>query len=152
MSSLNTQPTWTERYLRKFVRLMTLWLWGGFVYYCIELLYRGYSHPSMFITGGVAFLVVGGLNNYIPWWLGFVWQCVIGGIAITFIELIAGLIVNIWLGLGVWDYSDLRFNLWGQVVPIFTLAWMVLCVIAIWLDDLLRWKLFEEQKPSYVLF
>jgi uncharacterized membrane protein len=131
---------------------MTLWLWGGFVYYCIELIYRGYSHPSMFITGGVAFLLVGVVNNYLPWRLGFVWQCVVGGIAITVLELVAGLIVNVWLGLGVWDYSDLPFNLLGQIVPVFTFAWIGLCAVAIWLDDFLRWKLYDEQKPEYTLF
>ena len=131
---------------------MTLWLWGGFVYYCVELLYRGYSHPSMFIAGGIAFLLVGGLNNYLPWHLGFVWQCAIGGIIITIVELIAGLIINVWLGLNVWDYSEMRFNLWGQIVPIFTFAWMLLSALAIWLDDFLRWKLYGEERPTYTIF
>lgn len=140
-----------ELLMRSFIRLMTLWLWGGFVYYCIELLYRGYSHPSMFIVGGVAFLLVGGINNYLPWKLGFVWQCVIGGIVITVLELIAGLIVNVWLGLGVWDYSHMPMNVMGQIVPHYTLAWMGLSVVAILLDDFLRWKLYGEERPHYTL-
>lgn len=134
------------------IRTMTLWLWGGFIYYLIELIYRHYSHPSMFVVGGIAFLCVGGLNNYLPWRMPFAWQCVIGGIAITALELVAGLIVNVWLELGVWDYSHLRFNLWGQIVPQFTFAWMLLCIVAIPLDDYLRWKLYGEQKPHYTFF
>ena len=131
---------------------MTLWLYGGFIYYMIEIAWRGFSHPSMFITGGIAFLCIGVINNYLPWRLGFIWQCVIGGIVVTILELIVGLIVNVWLGLGIWDYSDLRFNLWGQIVPHFTFAWIALSAVAIWLDDYLRWKIFGEQKPEYKIF
>ena len=131
------------------IRCMTLWLWGGFVYYLVEVAWRGFSHPSMFVTGGVAFLCIGVINNYLPWRMGFIWQCVIGGIVITFLELVAGLIVNVWLNLGVWDYSDLPMNIMGQIVPHFTFAWMALSAVAIWLDDFLRWKIFKEQKPEY---
>ena len=139
------------RLANNIVRYATLWLWGGFVYYCIELAYRGFSHPSMFVTGGVAFLCLGIINNYLPWRMNFLLQCVIGGIVITVLELAAGLIVNVWLGLDIWDYSDLRFNLWGQIVPHFTLAWMALSAVGLWLDDFLRWKIFGECEPTYTL-
>ena len=147
--SKDLKMTYGRRLASNVVRYVTLWLWGGFVYYMIEIAWRGFSHPSMFITGGMAFLCIGFINNYLPWRMGFMWQCVMGGLAITVLELIAGLIVNVWLGLGVWDYSDLRFNLWGQIVPHFTLAWMALSAVAIWLDDFLRWKIFGGQKPGY---
>jgi uncharacterized membrane protein len=135
----------------KIVRLMTLWLWGGFIYYCIELLWRGFSHPSMFIVGGICFLLLGIINNYLPWKLGLVWQALIGSVAITIVELIAGLIVNRWLGLGVWDYSDMPLNILGQVCLLFTGFWVVLSAVGIFLDDFLRWKLYREQKPTYTL-
>jgi len=132
------------------VKYITLLLWGGAVYWCIEMLYRGHSHPSMFITGGICFLLVGGLNNYLPWKMPIWLQCAIGGVIITLVELIVGLIVNVWLGLNVWDYSHMRWNLWGQIVPHYTFAWMGLSLVAIWLDDFLRWKLFGELRPVYV--
>jgi len=134
------------------VKYMTLWLWGGFIYYCIELLYRGYSHPSMFIVGGLCLVAVGGLNNWFSWELGFLWQALIGTVVITVIEYTAGLIVNVWLGWGVWDYSDLALNLHGQVSLLFTVLWIPLAMFAVWLDDFLRWKLYGEQKPSYKMF
>ena len=142
----------TQLLVSNIIRYMTLWLYGGFIYYLIELVWRGHSHPSMFITGGIAFLCLGIINNYLPWRMGFILQCIIGGIVITVLELIVGLIVNVWLGLGIWDYSDLRFNVMGQIVPHFTFAWMALSAVAIWLDDFLRWKIFGEQKPEYRIF
>ena len=147
--SRDSGTIYRQSLISNFIRYITLWLWGGFVYYCIELLYRGHSHPSMFITGGVAFLCVGAINNHLPWRMGFVLQCVIGGLVITVLELIVGLIVNVWLGLGVWDYSHMRFNVMGQIVPVYTLAWMALSGVAILLDDFLRWKIFGEQRPEY---
>ena len=150
--SKNSEMTYGQKLANNVIRYVTLWLWGGFIYYLIEVAWRGFSHPSMFITGGIAFLCIGVINNYLPWRLGFVWQCVIGGIVITILELIVGLIVNVWLGLGIWDYSGLRFNFMGQISPHFTLAWMALSAVAIWLDDYLRWKIFGEQKPEYRIF
>ena len=148
MSKSSGKALW-QRSAHNSVRYVTLWLWGGFIYYLIELAWRGHSHPSMFVTGGVAFLCLGIINNYLPRRMNFILQCVAGGLAITVLELIAGLIVNVWLGLGIWDYSGLRFNLWGQIVPHFTLAWMALSAVGFWLDDFLRWKIFGGREPSY---
>ena len=130
---------------------MTLWLWGGFIFYGIELLWRGYSYPSMFVVGGLCFLIIGGINNYLPWSIGLVRQAIIGGGAVTIIELISGLILNIWLGLGIWDYSHLPFNLLGQICLTYSLIWVILSVVGIFLDDYLRWKLYGEQRPEYTL-
>ena len=137
--------------MSKFLRLMTLWLWGGFVFYCIELLWRGYSYPSMFVVGGMCFLIIGGINNYLPWSIGLVWQSLIGGAAVTVIELASGIVLNIWLGLAIWDYSHLPFNILGQICLLYSLIWVVLSTVGIFLDDYLRWKLYGEQRPKYAL-
>ena len=41
-----------------------LFLIGGALYYVIEILWRGYSHWSMFILGGICFVIMGLLNEY----------------------------------------------------------------------------------------
>ena len=138
--------------MNKFLKTVNLWLWGGFIYYIIEILWRGSSHPSMFIVGGVCFLLIGGINNFFAWETGLIRQAVIGGVAVTVVEFIGGLIINKWLGLNVWDYSDLPMNVIGQVSLPFTFAWMALAVVGITLDDYLRWKLYGERKPGYALF
>jgi uncharacterized membrane protein len=133
------------------MRYMTLWLYGGFIYYVIELIYRNYSHESMFVVGGIAFLIISAINNYLPWSMNIIAQCVIGGLCITLLELVAGLIINVWLKLDVWDYSDAPLNILGQITPLYTLYWTGLTLAGIFIDDFLRWKIYGEQKPVYEL-
>ena len=96
-------------------------------------------------------VVLGSINNWFPWDMPLVWQSLIGAAAITVVELIAGLIVNLWLGLGVWDYSHLPLNVLGQVCLWFFFAWIPVAAFGIWLDDYLKWKLYDWEKPSYRL-
>ena len=135
--------------MSKVIRLATLWLWGGFLYYVIELLWRGFSHPSMFIVGGICFLIIGGINNFLPWSLGLVWQALAGAVAVTLVELTGGIVINLWLGLGVWDYGGMPLNVLGQVCLPYTLLWVPLSVVGIFIDDYLRWKLYGEECPGY---
>ena len=135
--------------IHKSIRVMTLWLWGGFIYYMIEIAWRGFSHPSMYIVGGVCFVLIGGINNWLPWELGIVWQALIGAVAVTVVELVSGLILNVWLGLGVWDYTGLPLNILGQICLPFALAWIPVAAFGILLDDFLRWKLHGEERPKY---
>ena len=64
-------------------------------------------------------------------------------------EFAAGCVLNLWLGLGVWDYTDMPFNLMGQICLPFSAAWIVVSAAAILLDDWLRWQLYGEDKPHY---
>lgn len=89
---------------------------GGITYVIIELIWRGHSHISMFILGGICFVVIGLINEVFPWDFGLLWQSLIGSVIITACEFITGVIVNIWLGLGVWDYSTLPFNILDKSV------------------------------------
>jgi len=106
----------------------------------------------MFAVGGICFLLLGRINIFLPWSMGLVWQALIGAGIITTVEFFAGLIINIWLGLGVWDYSDLPLNLFGQISLLYSLYWFPLAAVGIWLWDFLRWKLYGEQQPQYSLF
>lgn len=124
---------------------------GGLIYILIELIWRGQTHISMFILGGICFVAIGLINELFSWELGLVWQSVIGAVIVTVLEFITGLVVNIWLGLGVWDYSNMPFNLLGQICLPFAFAWVALSAIAIVLDDYLRYWIFGEEKPRYKL-
>ncbi|MCX4357022.1 MAG: hypothetical protein OSJ43_12505 [Oscillospiraceae bacterium] len=133
----------------RILKAATIWLWGGFLYYVIEVLWRGYSHPAMFIVGGLCFFYIGEINNVFPWSLGLLWQSLIGGAIITATEFVSGCILNLWLDLNIWDYSELPLNFLGQVCLPFCGLWVILSAFAIWLDDYLRYKLFGEDKPHY---
>lgn len=122
---------------------------GGFLYYSIELLWRGYSHISMFVAGGICFVLIGLINEYFTFQMPFYKQQLIACAAVTLIEFAAGLILNVWLKLNIWDYSNLRFNLLGQISLKYSILWFFLSIPAIILDDLLRWLFFKEEKPHY---
>lgn len=124
-------------------------LLGGAIYYCIEIAFRGHSHPSMFVLGGLCYILIGCINEYFPWNMPIEIQAILGGVIITILEFITGYIVNIKLGLGVWDYSNLKYNFMGQICLPFSFIWMGISVIAILLDDHVRYKTFGEEKPRY---
>ena len=45
-------------------KYLLLWEIGGCVYFMIEIMYRGFSHESMFILGGLCLILIGGLNDF----------------------------------------------------------------------------------------
>ena len=126
-----------------------LFLIGGAIYVLIELVYRGYSHWTMFLLGGLCFVLIGGVNEYIPWEMPLWLQAGIGAVIITVLEFICGCIVNLALGWNVWDYSNTPLNILGQVCLPFTIIWFVIAHAGIVLDDYLRYWLFKEEKPHY---
>ena len=126
-----------------------LFLIGGAIYVLIELVYRGYSHWTMFLLGGLCFVLIGGVNEYIPWEMPLWLQAGIGAVIITALEFICGCIVNLALGWNVWDYSNTPLNILGQVCLPFAIIWFVIAHLGIVLDDYLRYWLFKEEKPHY---
>lgn len=135
----------------KLAQYIILWIIGGFSYVLLEILYRGRSHWSMAIVGGLCFISVGALNeprkHCRP--KAFEEQAVMGALVTTIIEFISGLIINVYLKWEVWDYSNTPFNILGQICLPFTLIWVVIAAIAIILDDLLRHILFLKPLTKY---
>ena len=103
----------------------------------------------MIIVGGICFYLIGLINEVIPWEMEIWKQCVIGSLVVTAVEFVSGCIINLWLGWGVWDYSDMPFNILGQVCLPFSALWVLLSALAIILDDYLRYWLYHEEKPHY---
>lgn len=103
----------------------------------------------MFVLGGALFLIIGGINEILTWETPLLLQGVAGAAVVTIAEFAAGWILNIKMGLGIWDYSDMPFNIMGQVCLPYTLLWIIVSILAIIVDDCLRWKLFGEEKPRY---
>lgn len=138
--------------MRKLCKAAILASIGGAVYVCLELLFRGRSHWTMAVLGGVLFLIIGSFNEILPWEMPLLLQAVLGAVVVTMAELAAGILLNRWLGLGIWDYSNMPFNLWGQICLPFSVLWVFLAGIAVVLDDWLRYWLFREERPHYVIF
>lgn len=123
---------------------------GGGLYVALEHLWRGRSHISMFFLGGICFFLVGAINELSP--MGLVWQSFLGAGIITVLEFACGLVVNVALGLNVWDYKDLPLNFKGQVCLKYFLLWIGVSALAILADDILRLVLFSQPWPGCRLF
>lgn len=134
---------------KEYLKCAILFLIGGWLYYCIEIMWRGHSHWTMAVVGGVCFVLIGGLNNYLPWEMPIWKQAVCGSALVTAVELVTGVVLNLYLGLGVWDYSKMPCNLLGQICLPYSALWVGLSLVCIFVDDGLRWRLFHEEKPHY---
>lgn len=135
--------------MKKALKHLALFLIFGALYIVIELAYRGYSHWTMFILGGICGICVGLLNEVFPWEMPIWAQAGTGAVIITALEFACGVVVNIWLQWDVWDYSSIRLNILGQVCLPFSFVWFVIAHVAIVLDDYLRYRLFNEERPHY---
>lgn len=111
----------------------------GLIYIIIELLYRGHTHYSMFVVGGICGVLIGLINDNTPD-MPLLPQCILGAVIITIIELLTGLFLNVYLGLNVWDYSNQPFNFMGQICPQFCIIWCILSILVIRIDDWLKEK------------
>lgn len=114
---------------------------GGITYMGIETLWRGHSHWTMGVLGGLCFVLIGLLDewqDHPPMLL----QMVQGACIVTFLEFFSGLVLNVWLGLDVWDYSNMPGNFMGQICPQFTFAWFLLSAAAVKIENMLH-KILE---------
>ncbi len=135
--------------LKRVREYLFLWGIGGMFYYAFELLFRGFSHWTMFVLGGVCmvfFAFQGRASRFRePLWKQ-VLRCTL---FVTSCEFITGIIVNKWLQLGVWDYSNQPFQLFGQICLPFAIIFSGLCALGILLSGYLLYKFFSEEKPQY---
>ncbi len=123
----------------------TVFLVGGITYMLLEILWRGYTHWSMGICGGICFvelyLIEMRFFDYPP-----IVKCSLGSIVITANEFITGCIVNILLGWNVWDYSNRPMNLAGQICISFSFFWFLLCIPAFFLARKIRSAFYNYYK------
>lgn len=135
--------------MKKIFEYIILFIYGGVIYYFLELIYRGYSHYYMILVGGLCFICIGLLNESYKYKMSLIKQMVLSSLIVTAIEFFAGVILNIWLKLNIWDYDNLKFNLFGQISLQTSVLWFFLALPAIYLDDYLRYWMFKGEKPQY---
>ncbi|GAB2044940.1 hypothetical protein AGATL06_14370 [Agathobaculum sp. TL06] len=102
-----------------------LFLLGASGYSALEILWRGYTHWTMALTGGAVLI---GLNRLRPRVRAEkpLARCLCGAACITAAEYVVGCTVNRKYRMGVWDYSRERGNIQGQVCPKYAALWMLL--------------------------
>ena len=108
----------------KFFTAIRKFLLGGAAYVGLELLWRGRSHSSMFLAGGLCFLLLGWIRK-LP--LPLLGRAALGAFGITAVELAAGLVFN--RDFSVWDYRHLPLNFMGQICLTYSLLWIPVSIL-----------------------
>ena len=122
-----------------FFKYALLFLSGGVAYGMIELLFRGHTHWTMAIAGGICLIVFYHINHIpcVPWI-----KYLLGGGVITAVEGIFGIVFNIILDWNIWDYSNQWLNAGGQICVMFSAFWVLLSIPAFGLCHLLDSEIF----------
>ena len=128
----------------KIWKICMLFYTGGATYLTIELLFRGRSYGSMFLAGGLCFLLIGQMSHVSPK-LPLILRGILGSLIVTMVEFGAGLLVN--REYAVWDYRSQPGNLMGQICPLFTAFWIPLSLLAIFLYGVLETHMETKLSP-----
>ncbi len=107
-----------------------IWLFGT-LYQTVELFWRRRTHVSMFWAGGLCGLLLETVCNGIFYSTPLFFRCLLGALVITGVEFCFGCLVNLKLGLNVWDYSEQKGHILGQICPVYSALWVVISLPAL---------------------
>jgi uncharacterized membrane protein len=119
------------KHIKKYVLLFIL---GAVGYAAMETIWRGHTHWSMMIAGGLCFILFSLAAEALRG-RSILLKAVTCAVGVTAIEFIFGVVFNIYLGMGVWDYSHVPFNIMGQICPMFSLLWAGIAIAFLPLAD-----------------
>jgi uncharacterized membrane protein len=128
----------------KYWKKAVLFYLGGMIYCALELIWRGWTHGSMFLLGGLCFLLIGRLSRTEPR-LPLIPRLLLAAAVVTALELGCGLLVN--RQYQVWDYRSLPLNFHGQICLPFTVLWLPVCAAAEWIYGRLGFFIDKAPKP-----
>ena len=120
-------------YLKNISEYLVLWAVGGCIYYGIEVLFRGFSHISMFMLGGLCMQFFTWQGRLTEWQDALPRQITRCTIFVVSMEFITGIIVNKWYHLAVWDFRICHCSYGGRFVfPLrlfflFYVLWVSFC-------------------------
>ena len=118
-------------------------------YGAAEVFSRGYSHITMGVLGGLSFLVIHEMNGEIICGrTGKLTSALISAFFITASELLAGEILNRYMHLKIWNYSKQLMNFDGQICPGYSLMWLLLAFVGLYVDRGIRKYIFHENSLS----
>jgi len=109
---------------------------GSFLYCMIELLFRGYTHWSMALTGGACFLLFYIMNFTLN--IGIIGKCFLASFIITSLEFVVGYFVNIVFKLNVWSYAGMPYNYLGQICLVYSGIWFLFGIPMTFLSNYIR--------------
>jgi len=110
---------------------------GAVGYPILELCWRGYTHWTMELAGGICLLMIYLIEDKLPKSPIFI-KCILSAAVITLTELIIGIIFNILLKWEIWNYSDMPYNLFGQICLEYIILWFLLSIPVLFLCKAVR--------------
>ncbi|MDD6806864.1 MAG: hypothetical protein PUD72_00215 [Oscillospiraceae bacterium] len=120
-------------------RHLTWFIIGGVLYSTIEILWRGYTHWTMTLLGGIVLMIFSYLDEYLED-INILVKAILGTFIITVLEFLFGLIINVRYNLKVWSYENVPYNILGQICPIYTFFWFILSIFAFYLIKKIKLK------------
>lgn len=124
-------------------------LLGALGYGLIEILFRGRTHPSMLVTGGICLCAMKKICRFRQGVIRNALKC---AAFITVTEFLVGVLVNGVLGMNVWDYSKEKGNILGQICPRFSAAWFLLSLpVALYFRGKSKRTSLSESAPLNII-
>lgn len=150
-----TLSWWTMTRYSNAVLSVLLWFFGGTLYFLLEVAYKTATGSperiswTMLVLAVILCIPVERCGYQLPWETPLWLQALCCAVLVTLVEFIAGCVLNLWIGLDIWDYSDIPFNLLGQICFPFSVVWLVLCFLFIVVFDWMRYAVIGGDKPTY---
>ena len=145
-----------NKYRKKIVSML-LWSWGGTLYFILEVIWKTFNNRTdqiswtMLILAIILSICLERCGAELPWNIPLSLQAMICTAVITSTEFLSGYILNVILKLDIWDYSNMPFNILGQICPQFMFLWYILSLIFIPVFDWIRYIIEGGDKPRYKL-
>ena len=138
---------------KSFMKYLLLFTFSGYIYVCLELIFRGYSNITMMFASSICAIPMIILNNKFTYEIDFLLQLFLCAIFATLVEFIFGMLFN--RDYSIWDYRNMPLNLYGQICLPFSLLWMIIAACVIPLMDWIDCYIFgykPNKKPYYKIF
>ena len=130
--------------MQKIKRYGIFFIIGAVGYAAIELLWRGRTHWSMMLAGGICFIIFSLIAEKLRG-QRLLYKAIIAAISVTVVEFIFGVVFNIILKMDVWDYSGVPLNLFGQICLLYTVIWGILAFAFVPFASFLNKKIAIER-------
>jgi len=132
------------------LRILWLWLITGGVYFVAEGIWRissngGWANIAMLPVGGLCGVLIAIMNEN-PKFKGrkMAVKALYGMAVLVVVEFASGYVMNIMMGMNVWDYSNRPFNFMGQICLAYAALWFMFTPFIIWFDDFIRFKMWND--------
>ena len=114
-----------------------LFIFGAAGYSILEVIWKGSTHWSMALDGGICLMMISVINSRLEN-RSLLLRAFLCMLFITALELVTGVIFNLHLKMDIWDYSDRFMNFYGQICLLYSFLWFLLSYFILYVTQRLR--------------